>query len=117
MQNPLEADLVVQFVEALVRSGVDQDQVGIISLYRQQVKVLERRLANVRLGSAPPASAAGQRGCKSEEEDEIEEWEDGLDKVEVLTADKSQGRDKDCIVVSLVRSNAEKQVPSSPFHT
>lgn len=25
--------------------------------------------------------------------------------VEVMTADKSQGRDKDCIVISMVRSN------------
>ena len=30
--------------------------------------------------------------------------------VEVLTADKSQGRDKDCILMSLTRSNTEKQV-------
>lgn len=25
--------------------------------------------------------------------------------IEVLTADKSQGRDKDCIIISMVRSN------------
>lgn len=28
-----------------------------------------------------------------------------LPKVEILTADKSQGRDKECILISLVRSN------------
>ena len=33
--------------------------------------------------------------------------------IEVLTADKSQGRDKDCILMSLVRSNADAQVSRS----
>lgn len=30
--------------------------------------------------------------------------------VEILTADRSQGRDKDCILMSLTRSNASQQV-------
>jgi DNA replication ATP-dependent helicase Dna2 len=47
---------------------------GIISLYRQQVKVLHHLLQE-------------RKG------------------VEILTADKSQGRDKECIIISLVRSN------------
>ena len=34
----------------------------------------------------------------------------GLPKVEILTADKSQGRDKDCILISLVRSNEHGNV-------
>ena len=33
-----------------------------------------------------------------------------LPKVEILTADKSQGRDKECILISLVRSNENGQV-------
>lgn len=33
-----------------------------------------------------------------------------LPKVEILTADKSQGRDKECILISLVRSNETGQV-------
>ena len=32
--------------------------------------------------------------------------------VEVSTVDKYQGRDKDCIVVSLVRSNTERRIGS-----
>ncbi|TFK23313.1 Dna2-domain-containing protein [Coprinopsis marcescibilis] len=88
VQNVVEAELVAQFVETLVRCGVDGSSVGVITLYRQQVKVLARKLA--------------ERGG---EEDGV-----GLGGVEVMTADKSQGRDKDCIVVSLVRSNVENQI-------
>lgn len=33
----------------------------------------------------------------------------GLEGVEVLTVDKCQGRDKDCILLSLVRSNPERE--------
>ncbi|KAG2004575.1 DNA replication helicase dna2, variant 2 [Coprinopsis cinerea AmutBmut pab1-1] len=100
VQNTTEASLVVQFVEALVKSGVRQDQVGVISLYRQQVKLLGEKLKNVR-GSGHEGGV-GTGG--------------GLDGVEVLTADKSQGRDKDCIVVSLVRSNPENQVRYPPSY-
>lgn len=96
VQNVIEASLVVQFVETLVRCGVLANQIGIISLYRQQVKLIMQKLA----GREPEEGREESAG----------ESDPGLGGVEVLTADKSQGRDKDCIVVSLVRSNAENQV-------
>jgi DNA replication ATP-dependent helicase Dna2 len=34
----------------------------------------------------------------------------GKDGVELLTADKSQGRDKECIIISMVRSNDQQHV-------
>jgi DNA replication ATP-dependent helicase Dna2 len=74
VQNTTEAELVRQLTDTLLRSGVKEEQIGIISLYKQQVKLLSHLL-------------------------------DGRKGIEILTADKSQGRDKDCIVVSLVRSN------------
>ena len=74
VQNAVEAELVRQLTETLVRCGVQESQIGIVTLYRQQVKLLQG-LLHARPG------------------------------IEVLTADKSQGRDKDCIVISLVRSN------------
>lgn len=74
VQNTTEANLVYQFCETLVRSGINESKIGVISLYRQQVKLLQNMLQN------RPA-------------------------VEVLTADRSQGRDKDVIIISLVRSN------------
>lgn len=79
IENKVEASLVQQLTEALIKGGVRQDQVGIISLYRQQIK----RLSHL-----------------------LEDYED----VEILTADRSQGRDKDCIIISLVRSNDDNNV-------
>lgn len=79
VQNPTEASLVYQVTETLIRSGVPQSQVGIISLYRQQIKLLSHLLYERK-------------------------------EVEILTADRSQGRDKECIIISMVRSNDSGQV-------
>ena len=76
VQNVTEAVLVQQIVAALVGSGARGAQIGVLSLYRQQTKLLAHLLRG----------AAG---------------------VEILTADRSQGRDKDAIVVSLVRANPD----------
>ena len=76
VQSTTEAELVRQFTETLIQSGVHESRIGIISLYRQQVKLLQHLLP--------------------------ERVKNGL---EILTADRSQGRDKDCIIISLVRSN------------
>ncbi|KAF8347385.1 DNA replication factor Dna2-domain-containing protein [Amanita rubescens] len=74
VQNKVEAELVYQTVESLLQSGVREDQIGIISLYRQQIKLISQLLRH-RTG------------------------------IEILTADRSQGRDKECIIISMVRSN------------
>ncbi len=79
VQNVTEARLVHQVAECLIRCGVDEKEIGVISLYRQQIKLLSYLLQK-RTG------------------------------VEVLTADRSQGRDKDCIIISMVRSNDLGQV-------
>lgn len=79
VENKVEARLVYETTEALLRSGVRQDQIGVISLYRQQIKHLSYLL------------------------------QDRKD-IEILTADRSQGRDKDCILISFVRSNDTNQV-------
>ena len=71
-----------QIVEALLRSGIEERQIGIMSLYRQQIKLLSYLLQDRKL-------------------------------IEILTADKSQGRDKDCVIISMVRSNDHGQVRSS----
>ncbi|KAL7423852.1 DNA replication endonuclease-helicase Dna2 [Cryptotrichosporon argae] len=75
VQNEGEARLVYQLATALAASGIRQQDMAVITPYRQQIKLLSFLFA------AP------------------------LPKVEILTADKSQGRDKDVVLISLVRSN------------
>ncbi|KAG1771816.1 AAA domain-containing protein [Suillus occidentalis] len=79
VQNDVEAKLAYQITEAFLKSGVQEDQIGIMSLYRQQIKLLSHLL------------------------------QDRKD-IEILTADRSQGRDKDCIIISMVRSNDQGQI-------
>jgi hypothetical protein len=79
VQNDVEGKLVYQITEAILQSGIEQRQIGVMSLYRQQIKLLSHLL------------------------------QDKKD-IEILTADKSQGRDKDCVIISMVRSNDYGQV-------
>ena len=79
--HEIDADRLPKLVDALTRCNVRQDDIGVVSLYRQQLKLI---------GS----------------------WLDGQKGIELLTADKSQGRDKECIIVSMVRSNVEGKVCS-----
>ncbi|KAG6911010.1 hypothetical protein DXG01_005425 [Tephrocybe rancida] len=74
VENKVEAELVRQICESLTGSGIREDQIGVITLYRQQVKLLTHQLLHHK-------------------------------DIEILTADRSQGRDKDCIIISMVRSN------------
>ena len=82
VQNEVEAELVYQFTETLLRSGIKEEQIGILTLYRQQIKLLSHLLIE-------------RKG------------------IEILTADRSQGRDKDCIIISMVRSNDAATVRTS----
>ncbi|KAJ3091268.1 Tripartite DNA replication factor [Quaeritorhiza haematococci] len=79
VQNEIEAVLVHQIVEALLECGVDQSDIGVISPYRSQLKILNHGLKR-------------------------------YSSIEVHTVDKYQGRDKPCIIVSLVRSNTKLNV-------
>ena len=78
-QNVTEASLVYQLAESLVGCGVAEEDIGVITLYRQQIKLLSHKLQ-------------GHQG------------------IEILTADRSQGRDKEVIIISMVRSNDSGQV-------
>ncbi|KAG7817676.1 hypothetical protein KL928_003575 [Ogataea angusta] len=78
IENPVEADLILQIIKCLVSCGVSASSIGVMSFYRAQLRYFYRGLRN-------------------------------HPDIEVLTADQFQGRDKDCIIISLVRSN-EKNV-------
>ncbi|ORX75159.1 hypothetical protein BCR32DRAFT_97283 [Anaeromyces robustus] len=76
--NETEAEVVLQIVKSLKNCGISNSSIGIISPYRAQIKYLHTFF---------------KKELKSIK---------GLD---IHTVDKFQGKDKDCIIVSLVRSN------------
>jgi DNA replication ATP-dependent helicase Dna2 len=78
VENLSEAKLVVQLITTLVSSGVNADDIAVITPYRQQIRRLTQLLKSQRHAD--------------------------LSSVEVWTADKSQGRDKDVVIVTFVRS-------------
>lgn len=79
IQNPTEALLIWQIVEALTLCGVNEQDIGIMSLYRAQLSMLTKQFLN-------------------------------KPNIECMTADQFQGRDKDCVIISLVRSNDDGKV-------
>lgn len=79
IENLTEAELVFQIVDALTTCGVPESSIGVMALYRSQLRLLMKGLSDKK-------------------------------SVECLTADQFQGRDKECVVISLVRSNKELKV-------
>lgn len=77
--NPTEANICTQIVEALITVGIDASEIGVMTHYRSQLALLKNLI--------------GKQGR-------------GTGGVEMHTADRFQGRDKEVIVLSLVRSNA-----------
>lgn len=73
-----ECMIIKQIIDALFLCEINMSKIGIISIYRAQLLLLKRKLQQFE--------------------------KDGLD---ILTADQFQGRDKDCIIISLVRNNDE----------
>ena len=78
--NHCEATLCTQLVESLVTTGISSSDIGVITLYRSQLALIKQNLRHQH-----PA-------------------------VEMHTADKFQGRDKEVVVLSLVRSNKNQHV-------
>ncbi|KAL8715291.1 MAG: hypothetical protein Q9220_001249, partial [cf. Caloplaca sp. 1 TL-2023] len=78
--NTCEATLCAQLVQSLLTTGVPAADIGVITLYRSQLAHIKQNLRQYH-----PA-------------------------VEMHTADKFQGRDKEVIILSLVRSNESLNV-------
>ncbi|OCT51852.1 DNA replication ATP-dependent helicase/nuclease dna2 [Cladophialophora carrionii] len=83
--NAVESILTAQLVTTLIQSGVSPRSIGVITFYRSQLALLK---ADVK--SLAGSVAAGE--------------------VEMHTADKYQGRDKDLVILSCVRSNDHSHV-------
>ncbi|CAK9275822.1 unnamed protein product [Sphagnum jensenii] len=84
IHNVAEASIVIKIVRALVAGGLGISDIGVISPYNAQVDLIQQKAAD-----------------------------EALCPLEVHTVDKYQGRDKECVVVSFVRSNNQQQVSGS----
>jgi DNA replication ATP-dependent helicase Dna2 len=92
--NPAEASLCLEAVLALLAQGVRAHDIGIITPYRSQVALFRRLLRSV----TPSQTAPTPLRMSS------------VTEVEVDTPDRYQGRDKEVIIISLVRSNTRGDV-------
>lgn len=75
--NSLEATLAAQLVLSLLAQGVPAAEIGVITLYRSQLALIRQLFRKAGIDNA----------------------------VEIDSADRFQGRDKEVIVLSMVRSN------------
>ncbi|KAL9604492.1 MAG: hypothetical protein Q9219_000457 [cf. Caloplaca sp. 3 TL-2023] len=78
--NTCEATLCTEIVQSLLTTGVPAKDIGVITMYRSQLALIKQNLRHHH-----PA-------------------------VEMHTADKFQGRDKEVVILSLVRSNESLHV-------
>ena len=85
--NPVEAALTAQLVESFITVGVAPTEIGVITLYRSQLALIRQNLRH-RVGT----SSNGEN-------------QDAGGMVEIQTTDRFQGRDKEVVILSLVRSN------------
>ena len=86
--NTLEARLITQLTLSLLALGIPANEIGIIAFYRSQLALLRASLSSAHTQTQTSQLAA--QGCAG---------------VELHTADKFQGRDKEVVIVSCVRSN------------
>lgn len=92
INNTLEARLVTQLTLSLLSLGVPASEIGVIALYRSQLALLRSSLSSAHTQTQCSELAAPSVGA-------------GISAVELHTADKFQGRDKEVVLVSCVRSN------------
>ncbi|KAL2923698.1 DNA-binding protein SMUBP-2 [Bienertia sinuspersici] len=80
--NDGEAEVAIAHAKRLVDSGVQASNIGVITPYNAQVVALKMLRSNV----------------------------DKLKEMEISTVDGFQGREKEAIIISMVRSNSKKEV-------
>lgn len=88
--NTLEARLITHLTTSLLSLGVNPAEIGIIAFYRSQLALLRTSLSSAHTQTQSTPRAAQLAASAS---------------IELHTADKFQGRDKEVVLVSCVRSN------------
>ncbi len=82
-ENEYEAETTLEIIKSLLKHGLKQKQLGIISPYQGQVRRLRKQL---------------------------EEDREPIEDIEVNSIDGFQGREKEVIILSLVRANEDGQI-------
>jgi superfamily I DNA and/or RNA helicase len=95
----MECAICCEVVSTFGALGVPRANVGVTSPYQQQVRRLQRSLSD-RLGMS---------SSSSDDIENIDSQKGGERVLAVMTIDRFQGCDKEAMVLSLVRSNAEGQ--------
>ncbi|EAX95410.1 hypothetical protein TVAG_461840 [Trichomonas vaginalis G3] len=94
--NVGEGSVVSMIVSAMILAGISTESIGVITPYRAQVIFIRKALqAQISCCSKYFPHMAGNPS-------EI------ASSIEVDTVDKYQGRDKECIIISTVKSNEKK---------
>ncbi|KAL1306810.1 hypothetical protein AAFC00_005467 [Neodothiora populina] len=105
--NATEASLTIQLVFSLLSAGVPATEIGVITFYRSQLALLRQTAKAYAAGLDYGFASNGGIGNSSSSRDaaaaanNISAWQS----VEMHTCDKFQGRDKEVVIVSCVRSN------------
>ncbi|KAM7197362.1 tripartite DNA replication factor [Rhypophila sp. PSN 637] len=98
--NPCEAKVVAQLVDALLTVGVPAEEIGVMTHYRSQLALLKHVVKGTLSGTTASTSSHATAGGGYIPSPNIE----------MHTADRFQGRDKDVVVLSLVRSNEQSSI-------
>ena len=109
VHNPTEARLVAQLAATCLACGLPPSELALISPYRAQLRSVREHLAAA-VGGGDVAVAGGVDGAASGVVGGAVGGASAADEVEVITVDKCQGRDYECVVLSLVRSNGDGSI-------
>jgi len=98
-KNIREAELVREYVSMLVTAGIKPHQIGIITPYNGQLELLREIFQT-------NEKAGDEKSSKSTTSVHSISYEG----IEIRTVDGFQGGEKECIILSLVRSNDRREV-------
>jgi predicted DNA helicase len=81
--NPLEAEFVINLIEKLIIAGAKEEHIGVITPYKDHEEYIKKLMENGK-------------------------WK--MENVEVKSVDGFQGREKEIIILSLVRANDREEI-------
>ncbi|KYR00392.1 DEAD/DEAH box helicase domain-containing protein [Tieghemostelium lacteum] len=104
--NLQEANTIARIVDCLVNLySISPSDIGVLSPHRLQLKYIKNALiSQLKSTSLVLDSSDANAAAVSSQLDET------IKKLDVLTIDKFQGKDKDCIIISFVKSNTDKTI-------